>query len=366
MAGLIAHEWIAQHGGSENVLAAMVEAYPDAEIHTLWNDAPERFAQARVIESWLARTRLRHHKALALPFMSNAWSRVDTSEADFVLASSHVFAHHVGGRKLDGNVEKFVYVHTPMRTVYAADQDSRGMSLPVRMAAGLVRNSDRRFVDTSVHYAANSHYIRERIDKVWGQQSRVIHPPVDTSTIRSSRLSLNGAEEAQSALLPDDFILGASRFVPYKRLDLVIAVAERLRLPAVIAGRGPQRDELVQIAEAASVPVFVVEGPSNAMLHHLYRRASTFVFPAVEDFGIMPLEAMAAGTPVVVGAEGGACEGVEAVHGGVVAHAVTIDALAAAVQEAQELDLTGVPDRVDELFGTERFVSELRHWVEGR
>ncbi|MDY1005545.1 glycosyltransferase [Curtobacterium sp. CFBP9011] len=365
MPGLIAHEWVAAHGGSENVAEAMSAVFPDAAIQTLWSDAPERFPGRTVHESWLAKTPLRRHKALALPFMSSAWTRVDTAPYDFVLASSHVFAHHVGGRDAMGSTPKFAYIHTPMRTVYAADQDSRGAGLLVKASASLVRTFDRRFVNGGVQYAANSDYIRRRIAQVWHQEARVLHPPVDTTFATAEPVGLEAGERELLASLPEGFLLGASRFVPYKRLDLVIATAEQLKRPVVIAGRGPELPALRAQADAATVPVWVVVGPSDAMLRELYRRASVFVFPAVEDFGIMPLEAMAVGTPVVVGAEGGAREGVEAVSGGVVSPSVEPVAFADAVRRAERLDTRNVAGHVEEQFGTERFARELRRWVSG-
>ncbi len=105
-------------------------------------------------------------------------------------------------------------------------------------------------------------------------------------------------------------MLGASRFIPYKRLDLVIAVGERAGRPVVLAGRGPELERLRAVGAAASVPVHVVEGPSTALLRALYQTTDLFVFPAVEDFGIMPVEAMAAGAPVLAQALGGTAESV--------------------------------------------------------
>lgn len=365
MAGLIAHEWVALHGGSENVAEAMATTFPDAAIRTLWSDASERFPGREVIESWLAKSPLKGHKALALPFMSSAWTTIDTSPYDFVLASSHVFAHHVGGRVATGSTPKFAYVHTPMRTVYAPDQDSRGSGIAVRASAALVRSFDQRFVSDRVHYAANSQYIRRRIAEVWQQDARVIYPPVDTTSALVESDALNPGEAELLAGLPADFLLGASRFVPYKRLDLVVATAELLKRPVVIAGRGPELGALQALAREARVPVQLVVGPSDSLLRALYRRASVFVFPAVEDFGIMPLEAMGVGTPVVVGEDGGAREGVEAVSGGVVSRSVGPEAFAGAVRRADRLDMRNVPRAVDEQFGGERFSRELRQWVTG-
>lgn len=360
MVGLIAHEWIAPHGGSENVAEAMGRAFPDADVATLWNDAPGRFSRHSIRESWLARTPLRHNKAASLPFMSRAWRAVPTSKYDFILASSHVFAHHVGGL---GGPDKFVYVHTPARTIWAPEQDSRGANGLVRAVSPYYRSLDRRFVDPMASYAANSRYIQARIKATWSRDSTVIYPPVDVRGIRMARGELTEAERAIVGSLPDTFVLGASRFVRYKRLDLVIASGAVAGIPVVLAGSGPLKDELEGLAAEARVPVTFVDKPSNELLHELYRRAQVFVFPAVEDFGIMPVEAMAAGTPVVTYREGGASESVELVGGGAVAQSLDPRRVASAIEQAVGLDVAGVPDRVEAQFGEEAFRARLSVWT---
>ncbi len=360
MVGLIAHEWIAPHGGSENVAEAMGRAFPDADVHTLWSDAPQRLADHRVRETWLARSPLRRSKAAALPFMSAAWRAVDVSGYDFVLASSHVFAHHVGGA---GVRRKFAYVHTPARTIWAPDQDSRGANAIVRSLAPSFRRLDLRYVSPNVQYAANSRYIQQRIAAVWGRPSEVIHPPVDVTTIRAGSGNLTAADLEKLDGLPEHFVLGASRFVPYKRLDLVLRGAQEAGLPAVLAGSGPMMEELRRIAAAGRTPVQFVERPSDALLHELYRRAAVFVFPAVEDFGIMPVEAMAAGTPVVVFREGGASESVDIVEGGTIVDDLDPATLSKAIRAAAQLDVRDVPERVEQNFGEAVFATRLRDWM---
>lgn len=120
MTGLIVHEWLEERDGSERIVDAMRESFPNAELVALWNDAPEKYRD--VHESWLARTPLRRHKALSLPFQLCAWRRVvpRTDDVDWVLVSSHLFAHHVDVRTQSGErVPKYVYTHTPARYIWA-------------------------------------------------------------------------------------------------------------------------------------------------------------------------------------------------------------------------------------------------------
>ena len=144
----------------------------------------------------------------------------------------------------------------------------------------------------------------------------MIYPPVDIERIHSFGGDLSDADNATVRALPPQFVLGASRFVPYKNVDAAISAGEILGLPVVLAGTGPDEPRLRALAERARTPVIFVGRVSDDLLIELYRRAALFVYMAVEDFGIMPVEAMACGTPVLVNEFGGARESVLAVSGG--------------------------------------------------
>jgi glycosyltransferase involved in cell wall biosynthesis len=366
MAGLIVHEWIERHGGSENVVDAMAAAYPDADIHCLWSNAPDRFPGHAVSESWLARTPLRKSKAAALPFMPLTWARTDVSDADFVLISSHAFAHHAGGRQPAGGPERFVYVHTPARYLWAPELDVRGGNLAARALAPALRRVDRKRAQDGATFAANSDYIRQRMERSWGVEAEVIHPPVRVEYLQSvpswaDRLST--ADAYLFSTLPTDYVLGASRFVDYKRLDVAIRAGELAGLPVVLAGAGPQHAELQALADAASVPVIIMTRPSDELLFALYEAASLLVFAAIEDFGIMPVEAMALGTPALVLSEGGASESVLAIDGGVVVDALDDATLREAVERALLVDMAPAQHRVNALFGSAAFATKLTNWI---
>lgn len=366
MGGLIVHEWISKHGGSENVAERMASAFPDSDVLCLWNDAPQRFGARKVKESWLARTPLRKSKVAALPFMPVTWSAVDVGNYDFVLASSHLFAHMVGGEVTEHGPQKYVYVHTPARYLWAPDLDPRGRALGVKLIAPIFRHIDAKHARSGAHFAANSHFVRRRICESWDQDARVIYPPVDISRIQSasdwtSRVA--GDEQSVVANLPPAFILGASRFVPYKRLDLVIRAGESLGLPVVLAGSGPSRDSIAEAASLAKVPVSIVDKPSDALLYALYQQASVFVFPAIEDFGIMPVEAMSLGTPVAVARLGGARESVELLCGGTVFDPTDLSDIARAVTQAIDMDMAKSLSDAERIFGSWRFESELKGWL---
>ncbi len=379
MRGVLVHEWIARDGGSEKVLDEFVRSFPDADVLCLWDDAG-RYPGRRVHESGLARTPLRRNKALALGAMPYVW-RGRPGAYDFALVSSHCFAHHVtfraaAGGAAQGGVEKFVYVHTPARYLWNPELDARGASLAVRLAAPPLRILDRRRAREGARFAANSDFVRRRIERAWGVDARVIFPPVETARIAAVpdwRDELSAAESDLVEGLPETFVLGASRFVPYKRLDWVIHAAERAGVPAVIAGSGPEEGRLRQLAAAAAVPVRVLARPSDALLYALYQQAYVYVFPAVEDFGIMPVEARAAGARVIVNSLGGAGETVEEGVDGLLFREDSIEAVAECIADIDTVPRGGAASASMRRGGAasvstlsaERFRQHIREWVDG-
>src|SRR3954451_7433413 len=179
MSGVIVNEWIETVGGAERVLDGFASTFPDARIIAPWNDATGRFGSGRVIESWMSATPLRKHKALSVPFMLDYWRNLPDLDAEWMLCSSHVFAHHavLGGRI--GEVPKFVFAHSPARYLWEPGLDARGAGLIARAAAIPLRAIDRRRAQEADRIAAVSSFIAERIEKCWGRESTVINPPVD-------------------------------------------------------------------------------------------------------------------------------------------------------------------------------------------
>lgn len=362
MTGVLVHEWIAQAGGSENVLQAMSEVYPHADIYCLWNDSTGRFDPGRIRETWLARSPLRKSKAAALPLMPLTWRMLKADRYEWALISSHAFAHHVTFG--DPHLRRHVYVHTPARYVWTPELDRRGAGAAARLAASCLKGVDRRRANEGAHFAANSEFVRRRIREAWNVDARVIHPPVDVELIQSRNWSdlLEDSEKEILDALPDAFVLGASRFIPYKRLDLVIRTGEVADAPVVLAGNGPELARLRELGSAAKVDVRIVLSPSDALLRALYARALVYVFPAVEDFGIMPVEAMASGVPVIGQAVGGVAESIEP---GVTGALTTFESdadISEAFDLAVEVDRVRASRRAHR-FSRARFAEEISGWV---
>lgn len=362
--GVLVHEWVTRAGGSENVFHSLGRVYPAADMVCLWNDDPDRFPRERTKESWLARTPLRGRKALALPVMPIVWRTLPHGPYDWAILSSHAFAHHARFGK-SPDARRFVYVHSPARYLWTPDIDGRGANPVIRGAASLLRPIDRRRAQEGAVFAANSEYVRRRIAATWRVDSTVIHPPVAVEQIRSVgdwEDHVTGAERAALDDLPDQFVLGASRFIPYKRLDRVIAAAEAVGLPVVLAGAGSEEAQLRERAADASVPVRFVIRPTTAMLRALFQRCLVYVFPAVEDFGIMPVEALAAGAPVVAQADGGTGEIVEHGRSGALSRFSSPTEVRGAIERAVGTDRDARITRA-EAFSETTFASNVREWT---
>lgn len=363
MSGVLVHEWLSRRGGSENVLVELARIFPDAKIAALWDDDPSRFESGRVNETWLARTPLRSHKALALPLMPATWRHLPHSEADWILASSHLFAHHARFSGPARHVPKFVYAHTPARYIWTPELDMRGDSNLVRAMSRPLQALDRRRAQEAHSIAANSAFVAARIERTWERESTVIYPPVSVAKFATdAEASLSVEEQRLLESLPAGFILGASRFVPYKRLDIAISAGVAADLPVVIAGDGPDEARLRSLADEHPGRVTFVKQPSSALLGQLYRRALVLVFPAIEDFGIMPVEAMAVGTPVIANRVGGASESV--LHGETGALLDTFDeaSLREAVSIASGIESTACVSRAWE-FDVSVFERRIKEWI---
>jgi glycosyltransferase involved in cell wall biosynthesis len=366
MGGLIVDEWIEGTGGALKVLDAMLEAFPNTPVRCLWNDENDRYRSPHTTESWIARTPLRRHKALALGITPLYWRfAVERARPDWVLVGSHSFAHHANFGTITGGVPKYVYVHTPARYVWNPELDDRGNSRLASAARPALRRIDKASAQRPSSLAANSNFVRSRIEKAWGRDSTVIYPPVDVESVQAqvASESLAPADEMTMGSLPDTFLLAASRFVPYKRIDAVIALGHRAKIPVIVAGAGPDEERLRALAAAGPSPVHFISRPSDGLLYQLYSRALAYVFPAIEDFGIMPVEAMAAGARVLVNRQGGASESVVSGISGVHFDPDDVQDGVQALEASLLLDPHKARERALE-FSTERFVRELQAWVE--
>ena len=293
----LVHDWMNQIGGAEDVLEALVEMRPEAPIYTSLYWADKMPAHWR---AWDIRTSFinkipgarRHHQPL-LPLYPLAFEQFDFSDYDLVISNKSGFCHGIiTGR----NTTHICYCLTPTRYVwrynqYAERENLGAMTraiLPPFLAA--LRRWDRMAASRVDHFIAISTEIRRRIAKYYGRDSTIIYPPVDT-------------ERFVPCSQTEDYYLMVGRLVPYRRLDLLVEAFNRLDRPLVIAGSGRDRERL----EAIAGPNITFLGfVPDEELPQLMARARAFMFPGEEDFGIAPIQAMAAGRPVIAYDAGGA------------------------------------------------------------
>ena len=348
------HEWFGATGGSETVFLAIADLVPHAERMVLWADDGVPAERLRLSQSWLARTPLRQSKALALPAMPLVWRTLTRRRFEVVISSSHAFAHTV---KL-GDPERtrhLSYIHSPARYVWSPDFDGRGSHPLLRAPRKLLQAADLR-LSRHVHaYAANSGEVQGRIKRYWRRDATVINPPVDTQYFAAAP----PADRSQSR----DYLLGVGRWISYKNFDLMIEIAGAAGLPLVIAGSGPEEERLRRLAAGVRVPVHFHVRPERDRLRTLYWGARALLFPAHEDFGIIPVEAQACGTPVLGLRRGGLLETVVDGETGFLIDSREPGPYAAAVRRLGELTPRRLQDHAA-TFSADRFAGRIARWID--
>ncbi|RKR89904.1 glycosyltransferase involved in cell wall biosynthesis [Micromonospora pisi] len=294
----LVHEWYGSTGGSEKVFLNIADLIPHGERFVLWKD-DDATEELTLRQSWMARTPLRGSKALALPLMPVAWRTLSRNNYDVVISSSHAFAHTV---KLGSSEQTryLSYVHSPARYVWSPDFDGRGSNPMLAGPRKVLQAADLRLSRHVHSYAANSREVQARIRQYWHRDAHVINPPVDVRFYTAAPV----ADQQQNR----DYLLGVGRWIKYKNFDLMIEIAAAAGLPLIIAGKGPEEESLRRAAEKVNVPVSFEVRPSDERLRQLYWGARALLFPTHEDFGIIPVEAQACGTPVIGFSHGGLLE----------------------------------------------------------
>jgi glycosyltransferase involved in cell wall biosynthesis len=359
----VVHDWLTTHGGAERVLASILECYPQAELFTLVDflEPTERhFLGDRPIQtSFLQHLPFaRRHYRHFLPLMPIAVESFDLSGFDLVISSSFCAAKGV----LTGPDQTHVsYVHSPMR--YAWDlqhQYLREHHLETGVRGFLTRKLlhdlrtwDCRTANGVDRFISNSHFIARRVWKIYRRESAVIHPPVDTEFFQP----IDGERE--------DYYLTASRLVPYKCTRLILeAFAQLPERRLLVIGDGP---EFARLKAVAPANVQMLGYQSRSLVRHYMQRARAFVFAALEDFGIAPVEAQACGTPVIAYGRGGVTESVVEGRSGILFPEQTSESLVSAIQqfERREGRFNAADIRSSALkFGSERFRQQFRACIE--
>ena len=351
----LVHDWLNQIGGAEDVLEALVRMFPDAPIHTsmYWREGmPDSYRSWDVRCTWMDRLPgiYRRHRPY-LPFYPLAFSRLDLSEYDLVLSNKSGFCHAVR----TGEATHVCYCLAPTRYVWDFDSYASREALPaaiqlmLRPFVNWLRLWDYRAAQRVDRFVAISHAVQDRIQRYYERDSVVIHPPVDTSRFRPSPS-------------PDEYYLVVSRLLPYRRIDLAVQAFSHLGLPLAVAGDGRARRAL----EAAAGPnvTFLGRVPEEE-LPDLLARCRAYVVPGEEDFGIAPVQAQAAGRPVIAYGAGGALDTVVAGKTGVFFREPTVGALVESVQEFEPASFDPQACRSNaERFSAQVFRTSLSRFLE--
>jgi len=352
----IVHEYFIQDGGAERCAVEFAILLPTARIYTTFFDesrfggriAPER-VRSWVLQRFIGPTR--HFRAL-LPAYPLYFSFLRIEQASLVLSSSIAFTKAV--RVAPGAIH-VSYVYTPMR--YAWDLDtyldgssfSRSSRIAVRTIRPVLQLWDRCTSRRPDVIVAISQTVRQRIKDRWGRDSEVIYPPVDVSEIIAT------GED-------DGFYLVAARLLAYRRIDLAVLACTRLGRSLIVVGNGPERAAL---AAMAGPTVQFVGHVDRERLVRYFQTCRAYIVPGVEDFGIAPVEAMAAGKPIIAFGRGGAAETVVDGETGLHVEEPTVDAFAAAIVRSEEMvwDPSVIRARA-EVFDRSVFILRWRELIE--
>ncbi|MBI3045931.1 MAG: glycosyltransferase [Candidatus Harrisonbacteria bacterium] len=320
----LVHDYLNQYGGAERVLETFAEIFPDAPIYTLFYDKKNTFGrfEGRIKStSFLNQPAVIKNHRPFIPIMPLAAAQINLgSEYDLVLSSS---AGYAKGVRYNGHTFHIAYCHTPLRYAWEFDEYLDWhpiLKLAASPAAWYLRLWDRYAGQKPKIILANSGYIAGKIKNYYGRQAEVIYPPVDLKLFyRDPKIKKGG------------YFLAAGRFLHYKKFDLAIQAFNRLNLPLLIAGDGPELENLKKIAKSPKIHFLPFAGESE--LRALYNGAEALIFPQIEDFGLVAAEAQACGTPVIAYGQGGAREIIEDGVTGILFHQQTADELTFAVKK---------------------------------
>ena len=364
----VVHDWLTSPGGAERVLAEILSSYPQADLFTVVDflkPQHRHLLKGREPKTTFIQrmpfARTKHW--LYLPLMPIAIEQLDMTGYDLVISSSYAVAKGV----LTGPEQVHLsYVHTPIRYAWHLQHQyleemhlTKGpLSVCVRAVLHYVRLWDLRSAVNVDKVLANSKYVGLQISRIYRQEFSVLPPPVELDRFRLE-------------LVKENYYVTASRMVPYKRIDLI--VRSFAKMPArrlVVIGDGPEMKRVLDAAEGHS-NIEIMGYRSDEELQRLVSKARAFVFAAIEDFGISPVEAQASGTPVICLGRAGTLETVQPLESeeptGVFFYDQTEESIMGAVEEFERSGDRIKPincRRNAERFGSEKFRTGLRRFVD--
>lgn len=354
------HYWLTNMRGGENVLDQLCHIWPDADIftHACNPDIlPETIRSHNLKTTFIDKLPgAKNNCQKYLPMMPSALKKLDLGDYDLIISSE---SGPIKGIRKPQTATHICYCHTPMRYLWDMYEEYfRNTSITGKAAMMLFKNYLRKYdlasADSVDHFIANSNFVAERIKRIYGRDSTVIYPPVNSDFFSEGDYEKN------------DYYLFVGQLIPYKQPKLAIDACRRLDRRLIVVGDGTQRRELETVAGAR---ITFAGRASGEKLRGLYAGARALLFPGVEDFGIVPLEAQAAGTPVIALRAGGAKETVIDGSTGLFFDTPDVDALSAAIEEFEKIESSFLPDVMIKhatSFSEARFRAEIRQFVEAK
>ena len=371
-------DWLTNVGGAEKVLLAIHRLYPNAPIYTSKYDPSgiDWFKDATVKTGWLQifPTKLRR---LLGPLRQLYFSHLDLSEYDLIISVTGAEAKAVkSGQWLAAHGKKHVknphgihisYCHVPTQYYWQMYDDyvknpGFGVLNPfVRFFFKLfvrpLRSADFKAAQRPDYFITISQYAKEAIKQYYGREAIVVHPPVETQDFK---------RKSSSKVQIDDHYIITSRQVNWKRIDLAIQACLMTQRKLLVVGEGPERKKLVKMAEGSSLIKFLPL-QQKPELAKLLTHAKGYLFPSFEPFGIAPVEALAAGCPVIAYAEGGSRDYIKNGKNGLLFKDQTAKSLAEAILkfEKMQFDRAQIPKSIED-FNAERFDREIKEFVNAK
>ena len=349
-------DWLTTAGGAEKVILSLHKLFPNAPIYTsIYNPQKVKgFEDATIHTSYLQNFPFAKKKhQLYLSFMPRVFENFNLNDYDIVISSSHSCAKGIITKPQTLHIS---YCHSPMRYAwensinYIKNYDMNPIAK--KMAPWImhkIRLWDRLSADRVDYYVTNSHHVQRRIQKYYRRPSTVIYPFINK-------------EDYSAETDREDFYLAVGRLTPYKKFDLLVETFNQTGLPLKIVGTGVSEKKLQSIAkENIEFLGFV----PDEKLHQLYQKAKALIFPQLEDFGIIPLEAMASGCPVIAYGKGGATETVVDGKTGLFFKEQTVDSLKKALKKRSTIQFNHQEIEAHaKNFNEERFHKEILQLTE--
>lgn len=411
----LVHDYLREYGGAERVLEVLHEMYPDAPVYTSFYDwgsmgtHAERFEGWDIRPSWVQKYWFIKKWISPLRFLSpKIWESFDLSGYDVVISSSGWFICrgvkagrreqftvnnlqltvnneknfkkqlNVNSQKLKVQPLQICYIHHPPRNLYGYPTGSTYQKYAVvRLYASIInfflRHYDYETAQKVDYFIANSKETARRVEKFYRRDSTVIYPPVTVNNLQLTVNKLtnvtNITTNENNNTIKEAYFLSVGRLAWSKQIDIIIEAANRLQIPLKIAGTGPEEKRL---RDVAGLTVEFLGGVNDETLSELYRGAKATIFAALdEDFGIVPVESMAAGTPVIGLHQGGVAETVVDGKTGVLFNQPTVESLVEAIEKFNKTSMSHKTNKTymnckqqAEKFSKKRFVKEIERFVE--